>query len=464
MISLRQLLEQIDLPQPENTEDGFDANVNDTSAELDNGTITLETYIDKLTQHFNSTSNTSQLNNQIILQVSNYFNKSTESIKQRLYNDIGSINAAVTDVDTMNTQLQKNIYLTDPELVKAGMDSQIGAGEFSFIAAYTNALWAGLDQKGNFSTARTATGDAIITHEGIRYIIDVKDEKKIGGAPGVDIGNKSDKDAKLFFDNTKFLELQKKVEMMLRFLRMYDNHRETINLFSNNNVANIFDDLRNSFIDTMYNGDYTYEQWLRKMQTMNRENGIKILDNSPELQRMRHLLVIAEKGATKTLEFQCFLNKLKTFINKYSNDINDTKLGVFLKKIIYDEVFQPYWFIHALQAAVKIGDGYTKNMKYDYVLIADKTGKRPPYYFSFSKEDGFPVSLYARRGMSDIGGGPDALIMNVNKYVDDYIDVITFNDLSEIDPCDYLDKKLSTNQRVKIISMLHAQSKNKGNS
>jgi hypothetical protein len=448
MISLRQLLEQIDLPQPENTEDGFDAEVNDTSAELDNGTITLETYIDKLTQHLNATNS-----NKLALispkkeyahlgsiqdQITSFFDQSSDSVKSQLYNQIGTITAKADDVDAMNSQIKTNIYLTNPGLTNIGIGvDHAGAGEFSFVVAHSRATWAG----------KTATGDAELDG----FIIDVKDEKKISKkVPGVDIPNKTK--YKLFFDNTKFLELQKKVELMLKFIRAYDSYSTRMNIFDNQKTTSEFLNVRNYFIK-LFSGDYSYTDWLRQMQRLNRENGItlSIDDSDTSKQRNQRLLIIAQKGGHDTLKFQCFLNKLSNFINRNYENINDsTVYGKTLKSVANDKIFEPNWFIHTLQDSIKLDDlEYLDNLTYDYILIASKAGD-PPMYFRSQKQDSVVVSLYAKRGINVAGPfgpndkkqtGPDALIMNFN----DYLDTITYNDLSGVDPCNF-DKASGANK------------------
>jgi hypothetical protein len=437
MISLRQLLEQLDINAP------------DAPNELDNSSSapSVGEYIQKADSYMSGKGNESDWY-QLRQHLATYYDKiADDSLKQRMFNELGNVTADPTDVNAMNSQIGTNIYLTDVELNNLGRVGGIttkqpyniplvnktgqnpGAGELSFQLAHPNIIWVG----------KNHPGDAVYKAGDQEYVIDVKDDRKISPeVPGVDIVNKTK--YKLFFDNTKFLELQKKVEIMLKFIRAYDSHSTRMNIFNTEDAVSDFDNVRDYFIK-LFSGQYSYVDWLRQMQRINREHGIgfTVEDSDMQLQRKQRLLIIAQKGGSDTIKFQCFLNKLRNFVAKHHDSINYNSIyGNAFKYVITDEIFEPNWFIRTLQDSVKLNDdNYLDNLSYDYILVASKIGGKP-MYFSSKKENATVVSLYAKRKInfadsSKTQGNPDALIMNFN----DYLDTITYNNLNGVDPCKY---------------------------
>jgi hypothetical protein len=474
MISLKRLIEQPDLPEPETTEDGFDKDVTDTAKELDkdSNSPSVDEYMQKVNAYMSKKGNGADWV-QLQPHLAMYYDKiADDSVKQRMYNDIGTVTANATDVDAMNSQIASNIYLTTGELNNLGRQGGIttkapynlpmvnpnkesgegggknpGAGELSFQLAHNGIIWVG----------RNYSGDAVYKDGDKEYVIDVKDDRKISPeVPGVDIANKTK--YKLFFDNTKFLELQKKVELMLKFIRAYNNYANRMDIFKDKDAEKAFLQIKNELM-SLFGKQENYEFWLKQMQRLNRENGITISlgDTDTDLRRNQHLLALAQKGGSDTLKFQCFLNNLGKFVATYQDSINDNTYGTALKRVILDEIFTPNWFIQTLQDSVNLGNNeYLENLTYDYILVASKTGGKPMYFRS-KKDDALVISLYAKRKNDFLTpdkdgkiskGGPDSLIMNFDKY----LDTVTYDNLSNIDACAY--KRAARVKKAKAVQHL----------
>ena len=189
MISIKWLLEQMENeldPTPDVTN-----NDSDDSSDVDK-------YIQKVDSYMSAKGNPSDWN-QLKPHLALYYDKiADEATKRRMYNEIGTVTADPTDVKAMNSQLVNNVYLNTGELNNLGRKHSIttkppynlplvnsagknpGAGELSFQLAHPNIIWVG----------QNYPGDAVYKDGDKEYVIDVKDETKLGdSSSGIDMGN-----------------------------------------------------------------------------------------------------------------------------------------------------------------------------------------------------------------------------------------------------------------------------------
>lgn len=441
MISMTSLLEQM--------EDELDSTPN-----IPNNTNNdVNAYMQKVDSYMSSKGNPSDWK-QLKPHLALYYDKiADESTKRRMYNEIGNVTADPTDVDAMNSQIVSNIYLNNGELNNLGRKHSIttkppynlplvnaagknpGAGELSFQLAHPNIIWVG----------QNYPGDAVYKDGDKEYVIDVKDETKLGdSSSGIDMGNLNKGGLKILYDGTQLMKLQKASVIFMRFVfRIMGNVSRLDNTFTTPEAKQQFLNLAKEMRKTLDGDKYTAEDRIDAFSKYAKKP-------ANDLYELSKHLVIAQTALEHTLNTQCLINKLKNFLDKFSNQINpNTPDGMLLLKTKNNEILQPWWLVKTFQSIINITDPNvptSDEIKYDYVLAVNKESGTRPYYFQSSRDDVFITSFFNPTAYDK--PGKTSIRVNYFTYLEqradelglELSDILDFS-ADDVDPCNDASRK-----------------------
>ena len=455
MISMKQLLEQL--------EDELDINpIIPNADEDDNNELStnVDEYMKKVDAYMSKKGNSSDWS-QLRPHLEVFYDKiADDSTRSRMFNEIGTVTADPTDVTAMNSQIVSNVYLNNGELNNLGRNNSIttkppynlplvnvsktdptkgglnpGAGELSFQLAHPNIIWVGQNNPGD---AEYIDGDK-------KYVIDVKDETKLGdNSSGIDMGNMNKGGLKILYDGTQLMKLQKASVIFMRFVfRIMNNPSKLDDAFTTPEAKKQFLNLASEMRSTLDGSTYTAEDRIDAFAKFAKKP-------AKDLYELSKHLVIAQTALQHTLNTQCLINKLKIFLDEFSDQINpNTSDGMILLRTRNNEILQPWWLVKTFQSIIDITDPNiptSDEIKYDYVLAVNKASGTRPYYFQSSRDDVFITSFFNLTGYDN--PGKTNIRVNYFTYLEQRADELGLNlsdilDFSadDVDPCNAAARK-----------------------
>jgi hypothetical protein len=421
---------------------------------LNSSAPTVEEYMNKVNSYMAKKGNPDDWR-QLQPHLALYYDKiADDALKQRMFNEIGTVTADPTNVKEMSAQMITNIYLNNGDLNNLGRKNSIttkppyslplvnpskknpekgglnpGAGELSFQLAHPNILWVG----------KNYPGDAIYQTGDKTYVIDVKDETKLGDdSSGIDMSNMKKHGLKILYDGTQLLKLQKAIVVFMGFVfRLNKDQTRLAATFTTDEARNEFLKITNDMQKTIAGSDYTAEDRVNQMADFSKRPANDLFELS------KHL-VLAQTALEHTLNTQCHINQLKDFLDKFSDQINpDTPDGMLLLKTRNNEILRPWWLVKTFQSIINITDPSiptSDEIKYDYVLAVNKESGSRPYYFQSSRDDVFITSFFNRNSFAD--GGKTSIRVNYYTYLEQRADElglelsdITDFSADDVNPC-----------------------------